>query len=197
MAHCKWGIQKYHWFMENSRYGIVCIPIESQNHKTSLYCSWQKDSHAAILMHFFWWLRKKFKLPYLFPPFSLLTKCLQKVIRDQAKAIIIAPLWKQQIWFPYLLQLLTDNPRVPPNTSKILYLAHSKKPHPISPKLKTIACHMSGTSTRTRDFRTRQSTSLYHHGEIQQKLYITPTSLSGSWFGVNGMSISFHHLSHR
>ena len=163
------------------------------NHKIPLYCSWQKDPHAAYIDAFTlnW---NKFNLPYLFPPFSLLTKCLQKVLLEQAEAIIVAPLWPQQIWFPYLLRSLTDNPRVLPNTSKILYLAHSKKQHPLSPKLKLIACRISGSSTKTRDFLMRQSTSLRHHGEMQQNPYITPTSLSGSCFAVDGISIPFHHL---
>jgi hypothetical protein len=36
---------------------------------------------------------------YIFPPFSLITRCLQKIINDQSECLIILPLWPTQIYF--------------------------------------------------------------------------------------------------
>ena len=47
---------------------------------------------------------------YAFPPFALIGKVLQKVRKDKAELILIAPLWSSQSWFPQLCQLAIQNP---------------------------------------------------------------------------------------
>lgn len=45
---------------------------------------------------------------YLFPPFSIMGQILQKIERDQAKAVLVAPLWPTQMWFPKLLTVIVE-----------------------------------------------------------------------------------------
>ena len=47
---------------------------------------------------------------YMFPPFPLLSKVIQKLRSTQASVILIAPWWSKQSWFPHLLRLCVDHP---------------------------------------------------------------------------------------
>ena len=42
---------------------------------------------------------------YAFPPFSVIHKTIQKFIHDEARGILIVPLWKTQPWFTLLVEL--------------------------------------------------------------------------------------------
>ena len=53
---------------------------------------------------------KQFKLIYMFPPFSLLGSCIQKIRLEEANAVVVAPLWPTQPWFTRLMEMLVDQP---------------------------------------------------------------------------------------
>ena len=163
------------------------------NHRLETYCAWRKDPQASFIdaLALNWY---QFKLSYIFPPFSMIAKCLQKLCQDKAEAIIIAPLWPQQLWFPNLLRTLVDCPLILPSTEHILSLAHSTIKHPLCPKLKLIACRISGNSMNSRGFRMRQSSSSSRHGDPQPKVGMQHTSRNGLCFAVEGISIPFHHI---
>ena len=77
---------------------------------------------------------------FAFPTFSLLATCLQKVVQDQSTGILIFPMWTIQPWFRLLLNLLTDNPLVLPQTDSLLFHPHSNAVHPLSRQLQLMAC---------------------------------------------------------
>lgn len=58
--------------------------------------------------------------PYRFPPFSLLSHCLEKINRENVGAVVIAPVWCNQVWYPLLLQTLQDAPMLLSNTMDII-----------------------------------------------------------------------------
>ena len=45
---------------------------------------------------------------YCFPPFKLLPRVIRKIVDDGAKAVILAPYWPAQPWFPVLQYLAKD-----------------------------------------------------------------------------------------
>ena len=49
---------------------------------------------------------------YIFPPFKILARVVRKIRRDRATAIVIAPNWSGQPWFP-LLHKLSEETRQP------------------------------------------------------------------------------------
>ena len=52
---------------------------------------------------------------YMFPPFPLLSKVMQKLRSTQvAEVILVAPWWPSQSWFPHLLCLCVEHPLVLP-----------------------------------------------------------------------------------
>jgi hypothetical protein len=86
---------------------------------------------------------------YIFPPFSLLLKILQKLKQDRGTAIIIAPVWETQNWWPILVGM-TVKPWVQlPPVRQILHL--HRKPeqrHPLT-KMKQGAFYVSGKLKET------------------------------------------------
>ena len=93
-------------------FGVLQIDLFASrvNHQTRAYASWKPDPHASYVDAFSvsW---SQFTNSYMFPPFCLVGRCLQKLVLEQATAIIIVPLWTTQTWFTNLLSLLVDVPR--------------------------------------------------------------------------------------
>ena len=58
---------------------------------------------------------------YMFPPFPLLNKVIQKLRSTQAaEVILIAPWWPKQSWFPQLLRLCVEHPLAFPYRQDLL-----------------------------------------------------------------------------
>ena len=72
------------------------------------------------------------QLMYAFPPFSLIQRCLQKVIEDRAQVLLVAPVWMSRPWYPMLLDLLTDQPCLLPVDPLLVHLPWDSLPHPFS-----------------------------------------------------------------
>ena len=72
------------------------------------YVSWHPDPGCSAVNAFsIPWQSHIF---YAFSPFSLIPRCVQKILLDQATSILITSFWNTQAWFPQLLQLLYDQP---------------------------------------------------------------------------------------
>ena len=87
---------------------------------------------------------------------------LHKIQREEATGICIIPLWPTQPWFSHMLRLLIEIPVIYPQRMDLLYLHHHspRKYHPLLPKLRPIACKLSGmlsASSRFLDMLPRQS----------------------------------------
>ena len=50
------------------------------------------------------------EIGYAFPPFTLIAKCLRKVIHEKATITLVCPVWPTQPWYVQLLQLVVDTP---------------------------------------------------------------------------------------
>lgn len=123
------------------------------------YCSWKPDPNFSCVNAFCMnW--GNFDLIYLFPTFSLLSRYICKIRQDKAKGIVITHLWLTQSWFPRLMELLTDNPLMLPQTKYLLSLHHSQSPHPLHKNLVMIACRFSAEIAENKDFQTEQQTYL-------------------------------------
>lgn len=86
----------------------------ADNAKLPVYVSPLPDSQAWKIdaLSFSWsglWM-------YLFPPIPLLQEVLFHISQVQCEAVLVAPAWPSQNWFPLLLNLLVDQPRrLPPS----------------------------------------------------------------------------------
>jgi hypothetical protein len=51
-------------------------------------------------------------LGYLFPPFSMIPKCLEKIRREESNAVMICPVWPSQPWYPVMLGMVCETPNL-------------------------------------------------------------------------------------
>ena len=81
------------------------------NKQLDRFCSWTPDPEAEHIDAFTlnW---ASFDLIYLFPPFYVITRCLQKMREERAKGWIVVPMWTSQPWMGPLLQMLVKAPRI-------------------------------------------------------------------------------------
>ena len=87
----------------------VDLFASSAHHQLKCYVSWKTDPGAWAIDAFS--LSRSDITPYIFPPFCLTSRILDKISRDQSPAcILIAPMWTAQPWFPQLLHMLIANP---------------------------------------------------------------------------------------
>ncbi len=120
-------------------------------------------------------------VPYIFPPFNLIGKILNKIIADNvSKALLIVPHWTSQSWFPLLLSCLISLPIRLPRHKNILTLPHSGRTHPLGKTLSLVAVTVSGDCSKSKDFQQQLWTSLSIHGD-QEHLNNT------IWHGKNGI----------
>ena len=130
------------------------------NHQISSYCSWQADPNSVHVDAFTMnWNGRKF---YAFPPFSLLSRCLQKISQGRAQCVLIAPLWPTQTWFPVLLRHLCDQPWILLPRPDLLHHPSSSGPHPLHRNLHLMVCPVSGDPSAITIFQRRLPTFSWH-----------------------------------
>ena len=67
------------------------------NHKLEIYISFRPGPNAVAEDAFSIYWTKQYV--YIFAPFSTLSMVLRKIVKDEAKAIVVAPLWTTQSWW--------------------------------------------------------------------------------------------------
>lgn len=115
------------------------------NHKCARYVSWKKDPNSIAVDAFsIDWSKHFF---YAFPPFSLISKCLQKIKSDRAKGILVVPVWRTQPWFPLFVKMSCSNILIfKPN--KDLLLSPFSESHPLWTNLSLATAILSGKPTQ-------------------------------------------------
>ena len=112
------------------------------NYQIKPFLSYRPDPEAMTINAFLVsWTNTIF---YAFPPFSIISKTLQKAFMDKAEGIIVVPHWKNQPWFSRLTKLLVREPLILSSSHQLLYLPNQlNKKHPLQ-SLELMACHISG-----------------------------------------------------
>ncbi len=99
------------------------------NAQLSAFVSWKPQPGALALDAFS--LNWRGRSGYVFPPFSIIPRCLAKIRREEATIILICPVWTSQPWFPLLLELACDVPRILP-PGRHLLSSPSGESHPLA-----------------------------------------------------------------
>ena len=111
------------------------------NAKCDKYVSWKRDPSAFNIDAFT--LDWSPYLFYAFPPFSLILKCLRKIINDEATGILVVPYWPSQPWYPLFTALMCTKPMFLKPNRKLLS-SPSREPHPLWKTLTLVSCLLSG-----------------------------------------------------
>ena len=89
---------------------------------------------------------------YAFPPVPLVSKFLNKFLQSNiSDALLIAPFWPSQPFFPVILNLLVDKPIL---FSVTLLVDSSQVPKPLSTLM---ALHISSRPERSLDYQSKLS----------------------------------------
>ena len=134
------------------------------NNQVKAYCFWKPDPYSAFVDAFTvdW---KQFKLIYMFPPFSLLGSCIQKIRLEEANAVVVAPLWPTQPWFTRLMEMLVDQPILIRRKKDMIFMPHKAATHSLQKTLKLMICRVSGKDIENKAFLEKQLVYLWHHGD--------------------------------
>ena len=102
-------------------WGTPAIDLFASRHNNQLhkYVSWVPDPFAMFYDAFSqnW---NKFSFVYVFPPFRLLTRTLQKIRAEKVTAIVVAPDWPAQPWFPIIINRARQLKRFPRKQGNLL-----------------------------------------------------------------------------
>ncbi|MES9884348.1 MAG: reverse transcriptase domain-containing protein [Sedimenticola sp.] len=176
-------------------WGVPSIDLFASrlNNKLPLYCAWKPDPYAAYVdaLSLTW---SMFQYCYIFPPFSLVSRCIRKIQIDGARAMLIIPLWPTQTWFPMLMKILVEDPMILPRSRNLLSLKHLGKVHPLSNRLAMMACKVSGNSSEIEAYRRKLPVSSCPHGNPQQNASIRSIFHDGFTSVVSGKLIQFQFL---
>lgn len=158
------------------------------NKQLDCFCSWTPDPEAEHMDAFTlnWAF---FDLIYLFPPFSLITRCLQKIREERAQGWIIVPMWTSQPWMGSLLQMLVGAPRLITQKTNVLRHPSSAEEHPIMTHTKLMACLLSGNSLEGEVYRRKVQRLSWHRGDQVRCDNTDPTLTDGHHFVIDGISI--------
>ena len=161
------------------------------NKKLQKYVSFRLEPSAFAVDAFSFRWTDEFS--YIFSPFSLIPRKLQKLEEDQAEVIMIAPLWTTQVWWASLLQLISGPCFPLPDPQEILTLPHKQNyKHPLK-KMRLGVFRLSGDRLKAEVFLHRQLSSSWNHGENLLKSN-TACTLRNGFLSVGIGSIPFNPL---
>lgn len=131
---------------------------------------------------------------FIFAPFSVNGAVLQKLEEDAAEAVVIAPLFASQPWFPRLLQMVTAHPLILPKSDNLLVHPTAQTTHPLK-KMSLCAFKVSGKSWQAREFHQMLPISSCHLGDLAHRNNIMGRMCqNGCYFVVKDRYLHFNHL---
>lgn len=136
-------------------YPEIDLFASRSNAKCDVFVSWKPEPDALTVDAFT--ISWKSKFFYAFPPFSLILKCLRKIIDDEATGILVFPHWPSQAWFPLVHSLRVSKIHFF-NPSKSLLQSHFRDHHPLNAKLTLGVAKLCGRRSRGAALRPRRST---------------------------------------
>ena len=130
------------------RHGTPDVDLMASNtsRKTPFFYSWSREDTEALALDSLsqdinW---AGWELPYLFPPFSLIGSCLNK-IRDQevSRVVMVLPYWPGKPWFSTMQEMLIDIRRLPVFKTLVLDLKTGNPP-PNLAACRLVVCLLTG-----------------------------------------------------
>ena len=120
------------------------------NAQIDTYASFRPDPFATMVDAFsFNW---NSYYCYIFPPFSMISRVLQKIRIDRATVLCVLPEWKTQAWWPLMLRMSLGQPfRLKPSTKNLILPNKPTEVHPFHKNLTLNACLLSGNIINPKD----------------------------------------------
>ena len=153
-----------------------------------LYYSWLPDPSAAATDAFLqdWSTNRGFANP----PWCLIGRVLSQTQAQQAQVILVAPVWKTQPWYPLLLQMLADFPRMIDQRYQVAVWGHFQPT--MNPPL--AVWPISGKSIEVTSFRRKLQHYYSSREDSKRTSHMTPCLTSGIAGVIDGIQIPFQAL---
>lgn len=191
----EWTLQKHLFNKIVKAFGKPSIDLFASrlNKQVPRYISWKPDPEALHVNAFTYsWSNEYF---YAFPPFSQIMECLQKIEREEGEGMMVLPIWTTQPWYPKVLRLLADHPRLLPTSSDVLFLPRRPdQTHPLGKKLKLMACKLSGNKLKTKEFLQKLPESSLNPGEQELVSSTSHTIRNGLTSVIKNKLVHSHPL---
>ena len=130
--------------------------------------------------------------PYIFPPFTLISKVINKIVEDKVeKVLAILPHWKSQPWFAQMIPYVASFPVRLPRHKDLLTLGHSGEVHPMGKSLNLTGVVLSGQPSVVEVFHQELLKSSYQHGGQERESSTIWLGDTGIFGVVNGVEIPF------
>ena len=152
------------------------------------YFRWQPDPFAEATDAFFqnW----KNMNGFANPTWKQISRVLIKTQKQEAEMILVASVWKAQLWYAFLLSMLLNWPCLLP---KLLTRAHTEsKTIPLVPQLAINS--ISGRDSVAKAFQAKLPTLSSNHGGQKRTNLITHSLGDGIAGVLNGVQIYFQDL---
>ena len=149
------------WTLHQSVFKALCITWDTPNldlfatrlnNRLPVFVSPMADPLAVDVyaMSMSW----KGMYAYAFPPFVMLGRVLEKVLKDHpCEMILVAPKWPNQSWYARLLELLVDSHLVLPLREDLLFQPHNHQRHRSLPAVCLHAWRLSSDPLQREGFR--------------------------------------------
>lgn len=140
----EWELNKNAFDTITSSFGYPEIDLFASrcNAKCNKFVTWKNDPEAwAVDAFTISWKNRFF---YAFPPFCLITKVIQKIIREKAEGILVVPYWKGQVWYP-ILQKIINSDLILFGPDPDLLTSPFRIKHNLHRALKLVAVKLSGS----------------------------------------------------
>jgi hypothetical protein len=157
------------------------------NHQLREYVSWRPDPEAVATDAFTLdWTRFK---GYANPPWNLIGRVLTHVRNQGARVTLVAPVWRSQVWYPVLLEMLVQEPLLLPASQTLIIPTHRVNQPEVVPPL--AAWVISGIDSEARTFQRMLQNSSLHHGGQKHRSHMTPCLENGYAGVTRGIQIPF------
>lgn len=111
------------------------------------------------------------------PPWNLVGRVLAQAQQQRATLILVAPVWRTQTWYPVLLEMCIDLPRIMPNEENLILPTHPQSMLEVIPQLAVWS--ISGDDTKPKSFRKKLSDSCSHRGGKNPRSHMSLSSSAG------------------
>ena len=190
-ARIEWTLAKHLSVKIQTRYYSPEVDLFASrlNHQVPMYVARRPDPGAMAIDAFT--LDWSKWTSFIHPPIVLLNRVLLKIRQDRATALLIAPAWVGQPWYPSLLDMLVDFPAKLPISQKTIFLPFDQAAvHPLWKTLALTVWPLSGDECKQQEFqrrcaipwRTSTAKGMQAHGKF---------GLAGV---VKGKNVSFQQL---
>ena len=141
------------------------------------FFSWRPDPEATVTNAFNqnWAQRRGFANP----PWCLIARCLSQIKRQMARVVIITPLWASQPWYPIILGMLEDYPRILPAGEDLVILPTGQDFIMNQGVPELVAWPVSGNPSNHEEFLRRLRPSSLHPGNQKHSPTTTPCFQNG------------------